>query len=137
MFMKAQEQNSTHRFVESAATCDAMQHVYTWTDATGTEWTGIPVWLLVGRVDDDNPHGEDAFNRELAATGYQVSFIASDGYHKELDSTQITENNQILVAYLANGEALPEDKAPLRLVGEDITTGQMVSMLESIEIIFP
>ena len=121
----------------SAATCDAMQHVYTWTDSTGTEWTGIPVWLLVGRVDDDNPHGADAFNRELAETGYQVSFIANDGYHKELDSSLIAENNQILVAYLANGDALPEDKAPLRLVGEGLTTGQMVSMLDSIEIIFP
>jgi len=121
----------------TATTCESLQHVYTWTDGEGAEWTGIPVWLLVGRVDDDNAHGAEAFNRELAASGYQVSFVASDGYHKELDSTLIAENNEILVAYLVNGDALPEDKAPLRVVGEGLTTGQMVSMLESIELIFP
>ena len=125
----------------TATTCESMQHVYTWTDANDNVWTGIPVWLLVGRVDDDNAHGADAFNRELAASGYQVSFVASDGYHKELDSTLIAENNQILVAYLLNGEALPADgdkpMAPLRVVGEGLSTGQMVSMLASIELIFP
>lgn len=121
----------------TAVQCDVLQHVYSWTDADGNVWTGIPVWLLVGRVDDDNAHGPEAFNRELAATGYQVSFIAGDGYHKELDSAIISENNEIIIAYLVNGEPLPEDKSPLRVVGTDLTTGQMVSMLESIEIIFP
>jgi len=122
----------------TATTCEKLQHVYTWTDSNNNEWTGIPVWLLVGRVDDeDNPHGPNAFNRDLADAGYQVSFIASDGYHKELDSSLISENNQILIAYLVNGEALEEDKAPLKLVGESLSTDQMVSMLERIELIFP
>jgi len=125
----------------TATTCETLQHVYTWTDGSGNEWTGIPVWLLVGRVDDDNAHGADAFNRELAVSGYQISFVASDGYHKELDSTLIAENNEIIVAYLLNGEALPSDgdkpMAPLRVVGEGLSTGQMVSMLASIELIFP
>ena len=121
----------------TAVECDVLQHVYDWTDSNGDTWTGIPVWLLAGRVDDDNAHGENAFNRELAAAGYQVSFIASDGYHTELDSALIAENNEIIIAYLVNGEALPEDKAPLRVVGEGLSTGQMVSMLESIELIFP
>ena len=120
-----------------AIDCVDMQHEYTWTDDQENEWTGIPVWLLVGWVDDDNRHGEEAFNRELAQSGYEVSFIASDGYHKELVSTLIAENNQIIVAYLFNGEPLPEDEAPLRLVGEGLTSGQMVSMIERIEIIFP
>jgi DMSO/TMAO reductase YedYZ molybdopterin-dependent catalytic subunit len=121
----------------SALPCSEMQHYYTYTDGDGNEWTGVPVWLLVGLVDDDNGHGEDAFNRDLAAQGYEVSFIASDDYHKELDSTLIAENNEILVAYLVNGEPLPEDKAPLRVVGEGLSSGQMVSMLVRIEIIFP
>jgi len=121
----------------SGVQCGEYQHVYEWTDGSDNVWTGIPVWLLVGRVDDDNAHGADAFSRELAASGYQVSFKASDGYHKEVDSALITENNQIIVAYLVNGEALPEDKAPLRVVGEGLSSGQMVSMLVSIEIVFP
>ena len=111
-------------------------HYKEWTDASGNIWKGIPVWLLVGRVDDDNAHGAEAFNRALAETGYLVSFIAGDGYHKELDSSLIAENDKIMVAYLYNEEPLPE-KGPLRLVGESLTTGQMVGMLERIEIIFP
>lgn len=121
----------------TAISCSSMKHVYDWTDGEGNVWVGIPVWLLVGRVDDDNAHGEAAFNRELATSGYEVSFIANDGYHQELDSAVIAENNEILIAYLVNGEALPEGKSPLRVVGTDLSTAQMVSMLESIELIFP
>lgn len=121
----------------TAAQCSVLRHVYDWTDADGNVWTGIPVWLLVGRVDDGNAHGEEAFNRELAVSGYQVSFVAGDGYHKELESAVIAENNEIIIAYLVNSEALPEDKAPLRVVGTGLSTGQMVSMLERIELIFP
>jgi DMSO/TMAO reductase YedYZ molybdopterin-dependent catalytic subunit len=121
----------------TATTCEDMDHIYSWTDKEGDEWTGIPVWLLVGRVDDDNTHGPEAFDRDLAQSGYQVSFVASDGYHKELDSKLISENNQILVAYLANGEPLPEDNSPLRVVGEGLKSSEMVSKLVQIEIIFP
>lgn len=109
-------------------------HYKEWTDASGNVWKGVPVWLLVGRVDDGNTHGADAFNRTLAEAGYQVSFVAGDGFHKELDSALIAENDNILVAYLYNGEPLPE-KGPLRVVGEGLTSGQMVGMLERIEII--
>jgi hypothetical protein len=34
-------------------------------------------------------------------------------------------------------EMLTEDFFPLRLVGEGLTKGQMVSLIESIKIIFP
>jgi DMSO/TMAO reductase YedYZ molybdopterin-dependent catalytic subunit len=111
-------------------------HYVEWTDGLGNVWKGVPVWLLVGRVDDDITHGEGAFNRELAESGYQVSFVAGDEYHKELDSSLIAENDEILVAYLMNGEPLAE-KGPLRVVGEGLTTGQMVGMLVRIEIIVP
>ena len=109
-------------------------HFKEWTDESGNVWEGMPVWLLVGRVDDTNTHGADAFNRTLAEAGYQVSFIASDGFHKEVDSSLIAENDNIIVAYYCNSEALTE-KGPLRVVGEGLTSGQMVGMLERIEII--
>lgn len=131
------EEMDTEKWVE-AIQCDELQHVYDWADDNGDVWTGIPVWLLVGRVDDINYHGAEAFNRELAAAGYQVSFIASDGeYHKEVNSTLIAENNEIIVAYLMNGEPLPEEKGPLRVVGEGLSSKEMVSMLASINLIFP
>jgi len=34
-------------------------HAMTWTDDDGREWQGIPLWLFVGRVDDDFKHNQN------------------------------------------------------------------------------
>lgn len=123
----------SHSFVQGT-TCEEAEHESVWIDPDGQEWTGIPAWLLVGRVDDENNHGPEAFNRNLAEEGYQVEFIASDGYSVKLNSTTIALNDNIIVAYLKEGEPLPEEKAPLRLVGEGLRTGQMVYNLVEIKL---
>ena len=46
-------------------------HGQEWTDAEGNMWTGIPLYLLVGRVDDDIAHEGPAYNRDLAEAGYR------------------------------------------------------------------
>jgi len=33
-------------------------HGTKWVDSKGREWEGIPLWLLLGRIDDENKHGE-------------------------------------------------------------------------------
>ena len=111
----------------------------TWTDpSTSDNWTGLPLWLLVGWVDDDNIHGPDAFNDALAASGdYSVKVIASDGYSKTFASTLVANNNNIIVANEMNGASLPESYYPLRLVGSALTSGgQRVSMIVRIELVF-
>jgi DMSO/TMAO reductase YedYZ molybdopterin-dependent catalytic subunit len=124
---------SSSLFIEGV-TCEEAEHEGEWSDPEGQTWTGIPVWLLLGRVDDENSHGAGAFNTELAEEGYQVEFIASDGYSVTLNSTQLMGNNDIILAYLVDGEPLPEDKMPLRLVGEGLRTGQMVYNLIEIKL---
>ncbi len=118
---------------ESGVNC----HGENWTDSSGTTWTGIPLWLLVGRIDDSNAHEDRAFNRTLADLGYDVKIIAVDGYSITLNSTFVKLNNNILLANLANGTELAQKYWPLRLVGPALTSGQMIRTVTEIQLIFP
>jgi hypothetical protein len=112
-------------------------HGVTWTDDKAQEWVGIPLWLLVGRVDDDVKHEGPAFNDALVEVGYTVDVVASDGYTVSFDSTRISHNNNILVAHLVNGNPLPEKYFPLRLVGSDLQKNEMVGMIAKIIVHVP
>jgi len=115
---------------EAGADC----HEATWVDGTNT-WSGIPLWRLVGWVDDDVQHGADAFNDGLAAAGYDVAIMASDGYSKTFASADVARNDNMIVANKLNGEDLPEDRYPLRLVGPGLTGGQKVGMITEIQLL--
>ena len=125
------------------AICPDTNHTATWTVGDGHEWTGIPLWLLVGRVDDSESHGPGAYNTTLADEGYLVYVKASDGYKKSLDSYTVKHNDDLIIAYSFDGNHLPiaeksADKTyfPLRLVGPGLTTGQMVYNIAEIIINF-
>jgi len=112
-------------------------HGTSWTDEKGRTWSGIPLWLLVGRVDDENKHDEGAFNDGLAEEGYEIKVIAADGYSAALDSTTVARNNNIIVAYRLDGEPLPEKNWPLRLVGPDLPKSGWVGNIVTIEVVLP
>ena len=77
----------------------------TWSDTGGNVWAGIPLWRLVGLVDDKNPK---TFNAALAAKGYSVQVIGLDGRPLRLSSTDKSwvHNRTALVADKENGAAL-------------------------------
>ena len=104
-------------------------HGTSWVDTNGQNWVGVPLWLLVGQVDDTNTHLDGAFNDALADAGYTVDIIGSDGNTVTLDSATIKRNNSILVAYEVNAAELPEQYYPLRLVGSGVQSGQMVGKI--------
>jgi hypothetical protein len=112
----------------SAPSC----HAATWEDESAQPWTGVPLWRLVGQVDDAIDHGDDGYNEALAAAGYQVDLVASDGYTVSFDSQSIQGNDEILLAYLVNEGELPEKYFPLRLVGLDLDKSQMVGQVAKI-----
>ncbi|MBC7120605.1 MAG: hypothetical protein H5T33_03375 [Candidatus Methanosuratus sp.] len=117
---------------ESGVNC----HGESWVDDKGTNWTGIPLWYLVGRVDDSNKHEDRAFNRTLADTGYNVMIIAEDGFAISLNSSFVKLNYNILLANLQNGTELDTKYWPLRLVGQDLTKDQMIRSVAEIQLIF-
>ncbi|GFN23741.1 hypothetical protein [Thermanaeromonas sp. C210] len=98
-------------------------------DDSGT-WRGIPLWYLMGYVDDTNEHGTGAFNDRLAQEGYSVTLLAGDGYAVTPDSKTVARNDNYLVACYLNGAPLPETDAkgkplaPLKLVGPGVSGGQ-------------
>jgi hypothetical protein len=110
-------------------------HAASWTDAEGNDWSGVPLYLLAGRVDDGNVHEDRAYNDDYAVQGYDLQIYASDGYSASIESSQTNFNEALIVASLLNGETLGEDQFPLRLVGEGLEKGQMVSQIAQIVIV--
>ncbi len=112
-------------------------HGVSWKDENGQNWVGVPLWLLVGQVDDSNSHGIGAFNDALADAGYKVDVVGADGSTVTLDSLSIKRNGNILVAYLVNDAELPEKYFPLRLVGSDLKMDQMIGQISMIAVHVP
>jgi hypothetical protein len=96
-------------------------HQATWTDDEGQVWTGVPLWLLAGRIDDGDRHSDEAYNEAMAAQGYTLDVVAADGYSASFESTRLDHNDAILLVHLVDGEMLGEKYFPLRLVGADLT----------------
>lgn len=116
---------------ESGAADDC--HQYTWTDDDGHVWEGIPLFYLIGRVDDENKHGDNAYLDDLAKSGaYTVDITSADGYTVTLDSLRTMRNDNIIVAYLVDGNPLTGEDFPLRLVGSELTKKEMVGGIVSV-----
>ncbi len=112
-------------------------HGTSWQDENGQNWVGVPLWLLVGEVDDSDSHTENAFNHALADAGYTIDVVGADGYKVTLNSQDIKENNAILVAFMVNDGELPEQYYPLRLVGTGLDKNQMVGQITRITVNVP
>ena len=89
-------------------------------------YSGIPLWLLCGRVDDEVKHGSDAFNDELAGEGYAITVIAADGASVTFDSEAIARNDGVIVANKVDGQLLSGDEGPVKLVGLELSGGESI-----------
>lgn len=107
-------------------------HAAAWKDDKAQTWSGTPLWALVGRVDDDVRHDDDAFNDALAEAGYTVEVVGADGYSATFASAELMGNDEIIVANLANGNPLTEEDFPLSLVGPDVNKKQAVGGITKI-----
>lgn len=117
----------------SIESCGAPQcHGSAWTDDKAQQWVGVPLWLLVGSVDDDVEHEGPAFNDALADAGYTIDVIAVDGYTVTFDAARVKRNDNIIAAYKVNENPLPDEYFPLRLVGTDLQKNEMVGMIAEI-----
>mgnify|MGYP000959021790 CR=1 FL=1 len=111
-------------------------HQATWKDDHAQTWTGIPLWLLVGRVDDENKHETGAYSDELADQGYTIEVVAADGYSITFDSARVKRNDAMILAYLVNGNPLTDKDFPLRLVGSDVTEEESIGAVTQIVLHF-
>lgn len=122
-------------FFEESASC----HKGSFTDEDGNEYTGIPLWRLLGWVDDEVSHGSEGFNDAAFESGYVVVVKAGDGYSREFSTKDLTTSDEIIIANNMNGEPLAADgekpSYPLKLVGPTITGGNSVGNIVEIELI--
>jgi DMSO/TMAO reductase YedYZ molybdopterin-dependent catalytic subunit len=107
-------------------------HQATWTDGKAQIWSGTPLWLLIGRMDDDVKHGDDALNKALVEKGYVVEVVGKDGYSVKFDVARLIGNNNIILANQVNGNPLTDADFPLRLVGSDVQKKEGVGAIEKI-----
>ncbi|MBE9482541.1 MAG: hypothetical protein IMY88_02555 [Chloroflexi bacterium] len=101
-------------------------------DKTGNKhsYSGIPLWLLVGLVDDAIIHREGAFNDELASEGYNISVISGDVKSVNFNSTAIARNYEIIVANAEDGQPLTS----LKLVGPELEKEQIIENVVEIHL---
>lgn len=134
------EYDVTKTYFEQALACQfGANHKATYTDSEGRVWEGMPLWFLVGFVDDADQHSDNAFNDQLAMGGYQVVLTAADSYSVTIDSAGIIRNSDYIVANSLNGSPIPESDSewPQRLVGPAVTGAKSISKIVSIELVSP
>ena len=119
--------------------CSAPQcHGASWTDDKAQVWAGVPLYILVGGVDDANKHeGIAAYNTDLVKAGYTVDVIASDGYKVSFEAARLNRNKNIILAAKVNDNPLSEKYFPLRLVGSDLQKNEMAGMITEIKVNVP
>lgn len=130
--------NVTRAYFEAGEVPTPHCHGVNWTDKNGNIWTGIPLWLLVGIVNNwkfDMSAG--VFNDSLAkSNGYEVKVISQTGGYRFFNSSYVERNDSIIVANKLNGAVLPLLYWPLRLVGNDVSSNDMVAKITEIELVF-
>jgi DMSO/TMAO reductase YedYZ molybdopterin-dependent catalytic subunit len=107
-------------------------HQASWQDTDAQIYVGVPLYMLVGEVDDENKHDKGGYNAALAQAGYTIDLIAKDGYTVTFDSKEIDGNQNIIVAYTVNDNPLSDKDFPLKLVGPDLTKKQMIGGIAKI-----
>jgi len=113
-------------------------HGVKYTDADGHVYEGIPLYYLIGRVDDAvDTHKGDAFSDALADSGYEVHLVAADGYEVTLTSAETKRNEGMIVAYKMDGKSLVDKNWPLRLVGSNVTKQKQIGGIAKMKLVFP
>jgi DMSO/TMAO reductase YedYZ molybdopterin-dependent catalytic subunit len=117
----------------SAPACHSKQ----WTDDQNRVWKGVALYKLVGKVDDVPQAGQgDDFDDALADKGYTVQLTAADGATLRLTSAEVKRNDNLIVAFQRDGEPLPTNQWPLRLVGSGLEKSKMLGQITDIKVIF-
>lgn len=101
-----------------------------YTNADGSVLTGAPLYALV-----DWAQNNGVVESSVIADGYVVKVIAADGYTKVFNDTFVANNDGILIANTADGNALSGDYWPLTLTGSDLSKRENIKSVAQIQIV--
>jgi hypothetical protein len=113
--------------------CTASCHKQTTVKLNGHKYQGLPLYLLVGKVDDNkamNNLGD--FNAALAKKGYWID-VRNSKRKISVNSKLIAgRTTKIILAWRRDGKDLTGANAPLWLVGAKLTSTQRIYGIKSI-----
>lgn len=94
-------------------------HGFSWVNpSTEKTWSGVPLFLCVGKVDGGSGHDSyGAYNERLALKGYRVKLVGANGKAAIIGSRTIRNRTKILLANKLMGSELTAENYPLKLVG--------------------
>ena len=99
-------------------------------------WSGVPLFLCIGKVDGGKGHGGyGAYNEALARKGYRIKLTSTTGRSVIVNSRTIINNDQILLAGKLMGSELTATYYPLRLVGPKIGTRSFIGKIAKIQLL--
>ena len=91
-------------------------------------WEGIPLYLVVGMVDDEQKHDKGAFNAQAgAAAATTIEVETAGGEVVTIDSRDSQARTASSSPAKMDGGELPEEYFPLRLVGPGLSDAQMAA----------
>ncbi len=94
-------------------------HGESWVQPTTKKtWSGVPLFLCIGKVDGGPGHDSyNAYNEALALKGYRIKLVSTSGKYAILGSRTIRNRTNIILANKLMGSDLTSRYYPLRLVG--------------------
>ncbi|KQC08329.1 MAG: hypothetical protein APR55_03070 [Methanolinea sp. SDB] len=119
-------------------------HVVSYTDTDGHVWTGMPLYMLAGWVDDDCQHDENlvnnrAYNTTLALDNAYTLVVRGDyGEEAAFSAREIMKSHGYVMAHAVDGATFsPGDgNWPLTLVGKDVSPDRSVHGITQIMLVF-
>jgi hypothetical protein len=94
-------------------------HGHSWVSPTTHKtWSGVPLFLCIGKVDGGPGHDSyNAYNEALALKGYRIKLVSTSGRYAILGSRTIRDKTSIILANKLMGSDLVARYYPLKLVG--------------------
>ncbi len=94
-------------------------HGASWLDPkTKKTWSGVPLFLCIGKVDGGPAHDSyNAYNEALALKGYRIKLVSANGKSAIIGSRTARNRVSILLANKLMGSELTSSSYPLKLVG--------------------
>ncbi|MBT8507953.1 hypothetical protein AZH53_05960 [Methanomicrobiaceae archaeon CYW5] len=122
----------------------ASGHLVSYTDTDGHVWTGMPLYMLAGWVDDDIQHDENlvnnrAYNTTLAQTNAYAIVVEGDaGEQASFTAAETMKSHAYILANAVDGDPFtPGDRNwPLTIVGENVSPERTVHRVTGITLDF-
>lgn len=94
-------------------------HGFSWVNPTTRKtWSGVPLFLCIGKVDGGAGHDSyGAYNEALALKGYRIKLVSATGKYAIVGSRTVRNRTNIILANRLMGSDLTARYYPLRLVG--------------------